>query len=311
MNKLITPIYIKPDSYYYKYYNNYIKQSKNCESDKFILNLLKCEYKLINLYIYSKKHIINILNNSKKKNSKDLIENIKNNNNICCICHDKLIDNYIITSCFHNYCYKCVNHIFEINNKNFSNKKDFKNINCSICKSILYINNLYFINNTNKNISEILSNLYESKKNISNKEFIFKYLGYKSYYIIKSLHKVTLNNFKKVKKKINKKILSKYTSNMVIIINSDINWNKFISSIYSDIICFKSLELFHNYLQKNNTTTIQYHIYFTNNNYISYNKKQLLLSNNQNSQNHQFKYYQFIIKNTIDEKIFKGNVIIK
>ena len=38
---LIIPIYIKPDKYFYNYYNDYITKNNNSESDCFILNLLK------------------------------------------------------------------------------------------------------------------------------------------------------------------------------------------------------------------------------------------------------------------------------
>lgn len=291
----IKPIYIKPDNYFYKYYNNYIKQQNNCESDQFILNLLKCKQKIIIPPYYLKETIIknvhNYNNNTTNNYYLNIKNNIKNNTNCCSICYEKLNDNYIMTPCLHTYCYKCCNHIHNNNCNSDCNSNNFK---CSMCSSQYNINDLLFINDNNKTIAQILIDLYEPKKNILNKEFIYKYIGYKTYFIMKSILKnktpFTLKNISK-----------KY----VVIIESNNEWINLMSNLYSTILFFKTVNEFYNYLNLNSSNKNKnYIVYFTNYNTIINNKINCISQ-------YKIDFYQFIIQNTIDEKIFKGKVIIK
>ena len=312
MNKIIIkPIYVKPDSYFYNYYNNYIKQSQNCESDQFILNLLICKNKLYTPPYYFKYDIINNLNNynhnTKNNYYLQITENIKNNKIQCSICYENLSDNYILTPCMHAYCYKCFNCINDNINNNNNNNIDIINnqvcsenkFKCSICSSKYNTNSLQLINNNNNSIIEILMQLYEPKKKILNKDFIYKFLGYKAYHIMKLIHKnkypFNIKNISKTK---------------IVIIDSNKNWIHFMKSLHPNFIFFESIDLFYtNKCNENikDSKIEQYNIYLTNNNIIvNYNKKILKILKNK-----KLNYYQFVIKNTIDEKIFKGKVIIK
>ena len=368
---LIQSIIIKSEPYFYEYYNNYINKANNCESDKFIIKLLKCNSKLLNFKFIDENKLLQSLNkdnpyelyiyNSFENKQNKQPNNINNHNttkNICSICVDNF-EHKTVLKCKHMFCYKCINQCnnFHINKNNkYEIEKINNQIQCPICNKKSYYNSISILTNNNIEINnnksylnyfvELLNSYMYINKNTkstnkstikSNKEFIYKYIGYKTYYILNLINynKSPLNiskkgtphfkiiisycnkwtnymnyimNYSNDSNDINSNILNYTTINFMSYDNFNqnfiINFNKFVNKLINTkckITCYfiepRKLEL--NNILYNNILTIKKNI-------KNYNK--LNTKNNKKIESINFK--QFIIKNTIDEKIFKNKVII-
>ena len=239
---LIQSILIKADPYFYDYYNNYINKENNCESDKFIINLLMCKNKLLTFKFINNLKFLESLN---KENPYELnVYNcIKNNvTEKCSICVNNC-HNKTILSCLHSFCYKCINEYNNFNKKTVNNKtknnkniqeyKD-KHIKCPLCNKVSYNKSLSILFNeyTYDNIDLSYLNCftrliqsYISSNDKYDKEFIYKYLGYKTYYILDTINKnkSPLNITKKSTKQYN--IIISYSNNWIQYIDNIINKN--------------------------------------------------------------------------------------
>ena len=378
---LCDPIYIKSIPYYYEYYNNYLKKIENCESDKFIINSLKCKDKFILPKFITKNELIknlNLLSNNVNNNSSTFIKDIStniNNNTKCSICFNTC-HNRVFLSCNHSFCYKCltehinqqkfttnynminINHNIKSNNNslcvdiNQYNPKYIQHIKCPICNICVNSNNInllipqYFMENTltnnleyNKGVKGIyLKNfvkllLYYSLGDNDYKEFLFKYIGIKTFHILNNIHfcKSPFNIEYNKKYKIYKIIIShsnKWTKYMNTILNNDnyIN-NTTINFInYSDFTSLVNNKFNLVNLNKSNYQEIKYDFkykimfFFTELENISQsnNIKTLITDIKKNIKKKVYTtnligitFKQIIIKNTIDEKIFKNKVIIR
>jgi hypothetical protein len=342
---ILKPLYITPDSYFYKYYNNYINKQNNSESDVFILNLLKCRSKIIKPIIINKNDITQCFTHSKNDNNEyyDLFKTkINDNKNICNICYEKLDDLYIITSCFHTFCYKCTNTVY-FNNKtksvkangNHLNKMINKDFKCPCCNYSQTEKDLYLFTNNNLDKHNLefrttylsmIKLMYEIKNNLDyniniNKEYIYKYLGYKTYYIIDKIisNKAPFNILKSNKKK--KHIIK-------ILISNNPRWIELMTnlceghySLNNFIFCLTGnlMKVLNNHINTTNTEfKYDYNLYllepYNKTNYdnikSNLNLKLLEIQDNIQYANINIIPYQLIIKNTIDETIFKNKVII-
>jgi len=343
---ILKPLYITPDSYFYKYYNNYINKQNNSESDVFILNLLKCKSKIIKPTILNKNDITQWFTHSANDNNEynDLFKKqINDNKNICNICYETLDDLYIITSCYHTFCYKCANTVY-FNNKtksvkengnhlNEMIKKDFK---CPCCNYSQTEKDLYLFTNNNldkhtpefkttylsmiKLIYETKNSCFKNKFNYNiNKGFIYKYLGYKTYYIIDKIlaNKSPFNILKSSKNKIHTiKILISNNPRWITLMNNllDNDNHNFIFCLTGNL-----MNVLNNHINDTDPNfKYNYHLYLlepynkTNYDNIKSNLNLKLLEIQENIQyaNINITPYQLIIKNTIDETIFKNKVII-
>jgi len=370
---LITPIYIKPDQYFYSYYNDYITKNNNSESDYFILNLLKCKNKLITPTFITKNNLqdynnCKILKQKQKLNlSNDYYEHFKekiiHNKHVCNICYDNVNDNYVITECLHTYCIKCANTLYFNNNNtnnytsmetnlfsfkkrnNSINKREFK---CPTCSHTQNKEHLFLL--TNKILSDI-EKKKENKKHINfylslikvlyntvlsvkkkkftynvNKNFIYKYIGYKTYYILNKIveNKTPFNIIENDITNYNK------THHIKIILSNNPKWIELMNIIITNNnihLCLignmpqyidELINTINTSINKNKF--INFHLYLVD----PYDKKKYdaiksnlnnLILNISSSDKGKYKNikilpYQLVIKNTIDEKIFTNKVII-
>ena len=370
---LIKPIYIKPDKYFYSYYNDYINKNNNCESDYFILNLLKCKSKLITPTFITKKDVNDykhskILEHNKQNYiSKEYYENFKkdvlDNKHICNICYENMNDNYVITECLHTYCIKCANTLYFNNNSSISpdtnrfslkkynsniNKRKFKCPNCSHTQNkeqlfILSDKILTDIENQkqkkdtkkyslkdNKNLYCYLSiikllynNILSIKKNKFNynvnKNFIYKYIGYKTYYILNKIveNKSPFNIIDNNKIQHIKIILSnniKWIDLMNLVINNNNihlcligNIPQYIEELINSRNIFLNNSIYFYLYLVDPYDKQKYDIIKSNLNNLILN---ITSSNKPFYKNIKIYPYQLVIKNTIDEKIFTNKVII-
>ena len=374
---ILKPIYIIPDDYFYKYYNNYINKQHNGESDIFILNLLKCKGRIITPPIINTQSLLHHFNDNAKFNSSNreihktnnYVDEFKSriitNNNICNVCHETLNNNYIITSCYHTFCYICANTVYYNNKKKsfksrnaeftttcnhnsnsiYNNTLD-KNFKCPCCNYEQTQKDLYIFTKSNDindytfNYMSLINSIYNTKNIVVknkfslniNKVFIYKYIGYKTYYILNTIFckKKPFN----IKKPQNKKII-----NITILISNNPNWVDLMNSLFNnnnndnndnkdnkdtiDNLSFcltrNLMELLNKFI---NTRSMKikynYNLYLLEpyqiNNYdnIKSNLNTLLLKTQQETEYSNIKINPFhiIIQNTIDEKIFKNKVII-
>jgi len=378
---LITPIYIKPDKYFYSYYNDYITKNNNSESDYFILNLLKCKSKLMTPTFITKndlQHYDNckLLDKTNNLNlSQEYYEtfksNVINNKHVCNVCYENVTDNYVITQCLHTYCIKCANTLY-FNNKKHSlvettdtnfyfkkinnsiSRKEFK---CPMCnhsqnqeqlflltdKILTDIENQQNCKKDNKKDNKKQTNCYLSlikvlyntvlsiKKNKFtynvNKNFIYKYVGYKTYYILNKIieNKSPFNIIENDILNYNK------TQHIKIILSNNPKWIELMNIIVSNNNIHLCLvgnmpqyidELINSINDNSNKSNnyIHFHLYLVD----PYNKvKYDAIKSNLNNlmlhissstdityKNIKISPYQLVIKNTIDEKIFTNKVII-
>ena len=362
---LIIPIYIKPDKYFYNYYNDYITKNNNSESDYFILNLLKCKGKLITPTFITKKDLqhydnCKLLDN---KNNLNLSQeyyntfklNVMNNKHICNVCYENITDNYVITQCLHTYCIKCANTLY-FNNKKHSlvepidtnfylkkrnnsiSRKEFK---CPMCNHSQNQEQLFLLTDIeNKSNSKKQTNCYLSlikvlyntvlsiKKNKItynvNKNFIYKYVGYKTYYILNKIieNKSPFNIIENDILNYNK------TQHIKIILSNNPKWIELMNIIVSNNnihLCLvgsmpQYIDELINSINDNSNNYIHFHLYLVDPyNKVKYdaiksNLNNLMLhissSTNDTYKNIKISPYQLVIKNTIDEKIFTNKVII-
>ena len=377
---LIIPIYIKPDKYFYNYYNDYITKNNNSESDCFILNLLKCKSKLITPTFITKKELqdynnCKILENNNKLNlSPEYYENFKlkviNNKHICNICYDNISDNYVITQCLHTYCIKCAN-ILYFNNKKQSliepiqnniilkkrnNSISSREFKCPICshkqnkEQLNLLTQKFLTDKKKKNykkkenkegeqsycylslIKLIYNNVLSSKKNNFiynvNKNFIYKYIGYKTYYILnkivenKSPFNVIENDIQNYNKIHNIKIILSNNPKWIELMNIIICNNNIHLCLVGNMPQYidELINSMNTSINKNLNNYIHFHLYLVE----SYNKEKYetikinlnnIILNISSSDEPRYKNikispYQLVIKNTIDEKIFTNKVII-
>jgi hypothetical protein len=370
---IITPIYIKPDKYFYSYYNDYINKNNNSESDYFILNLLKCKSKLIiptlitklDLQDYNK---CGILEQKNFKISQEYYNNFKskviNNKHVCNICYENVNDNYVITQCLHTYCIKCANTLYFNNSNNtrsstetnlFSFKKRNNSITkrefkCPTCSHTQNKEQLFLL--TDKILSD-MEKKKENKKQINiylsiiklmynsvftikknkftynvNKNFIYKYIGYKTYYILTKIveNKTPFNIIENDISNYNK------TQNIKIILSNNPKWIELMNIIVGNNnihLCLvgnmpqyieELINSMNTSINKNLNKYIHFHLYlvdpYDKEKYdaIKSNLNNLLLnissSNEEKYKNIKISPYQLVIKNTIDEKIFTNKVII-
>ena len=376
---LCEPIYIKSIPYYYQYYNNYINKTNNCESDKFIINSLKCKHKfLIPKFISKEELILNLkIEELKNKTSSTFIKEIPdtiNNNPICSICLNKC-HNRIFLGCYHSFCYKCltehINHQ-KINLKlkhrnNFDTISTFneptnndnnnlmcinidkfkrnKTIKCPICSSCVKSDNVYLLTpcefqqklldnkivNTlsgpqNINLKHFLGLLiFYSIGSDDYKEFLFKYIGIKTYHILNLIY-LNKTPFKIENKKYStyKIVISssdKWVKIMNLLLNNphqlDIKTINFIN--YNDFITLSKNNFITNDVNISNNNKIKFVFFFTElENVLQSNNIKTIISQIKNNMKHKLyspfinsiTFKQIIIKNTIDEKIFKNKIII-
>ena len=377
---IITPIYIKPDKYFYSYYNDYINKNNNSESDYFILNLLKCKSKLITPTFITKKDLqdynnCKILEQQYNLNlSQEYYENFKSkvihNKHVCNICYESVVDNYVITECLHTYCIKCANTLYFNNNNNnnhpstetnlFSFKKRNNSITkrefkCPTCSHTQNKEQLFLL--TDKILSDI-EKKKENKKQINiylsviklmyntvfslkknkftynvNKNFIYKYIGYKTYYILTKIveNKTPFNIIENDISNYNK-IQNNKTWHIKIILSNNPKWIELMNIIIGNNnihLCLvgnmpqyidELINSMNTPINKNLNNYIHFHLYlvdpYDKEKYdaIKSNLNNLLLnissSNEEKYKNIKISPYQLVIKNTIDEKIFTNKVII-
>ena len=385
---LCEPIYIKSIPYYYQYYNNYVNKSNNCESDKFIINSLKCKHKFLIPKFITRDRLINKLksiNNNKTKNQeftflKEIETNI-NNNPKCSICFNTC-HNRVFLGCYHSFCYKCltehinhqksnnilkhsnscnrINSNVNLNNKSicinvekFETTKIINTIKCPICNDCVNKNDIYLLvpqyfleNNltTKVNIEKYGTNSIYFK-NIINllyyysigdneyKEFLFKYIGIKTFHILDLINRnkspFNISKSKNNKKTFTYKIIISNSSNWVKSMNEILNnssnldyntinfidYKNFISLINSHFNVKYNLDS----IKNTSTNKKKFIFYFTEfENILQSNNIKLLITEIKKNikKNVYLKtissidFKQIIIKNTIDEKIFKNKIII-
>jgi hypothetical protein len=379
---LITPIYIKPDKYFYNYYQDYIKKKNNSESDYFILNLLKCKSKLITPIFITKNNQQDyrdckiLAQKSKLALSQEYYENFKSkviqNKHICNICYENVGNdvNYVVTQCLHTYCIKCTNTLY-FNNNNVSLKEtdshsSFKKRNnnsckryfkCPICSHKQNQDQLFLLTNDKKHndirnnylsIIQLIYNTVCSEKkdkftyNI-NKNFIYKYIGYKTYYILKNIvdntypfniNENTEHSIYNITKYTSKN--KKSTTHIKIILSNNPKWIELMNVIipnnhihfclignmpqYINDLVNVLIDTINNKSDDNDNDYVHFHLYLvepyakTKYDAIKSNLNNLILNISSNTddkyKNIQLSPYQLVIKNTIDEKIFKNKVII-
>ena len=339
----IKPITIKPTKYFNSIYNTYLQNPDNNESNFYILNLLKCHGYFITPILSNIVQYINFLKHNENNNEyyKNLINTlIKPENKIeCSICFDEINKNeFISTKCCHLFCLKC----YILYYRNHLCKKNYNDdITCPNCAVQSKFNDFYLVLNdtklfkTKKNmyISYILNKLNTTtkSKDYSFEDALIYNIGFKGIYLIKKFYK-------------NEYPMNLSNNTLKVIISDETSWFYFFNTIIDKDYYLDNRFLFDNktedinFIDFNKKILIlnyQYLIIFLNfllnikNHYnsklkinfiftepYSYKKKEYLnnilnlLFLNYENKFYSFTFNQLIIKNTIDQKIFKDNAIL-
>lgn len=281
----IKTLYLRPKSPFYSYYNNYLKKDpSNCETDNVILSLFRFKNTLP-LLLGCNNRIIGKNNNEE--------EGI-----YCSICMETYCKNEtLIGECGHTLCASCFFGIY--------NKAKNGVINCHLCRNENKANKYLNFGTGKKNKVD------HQIKHITNKNNyceIFRTFGIKFIEIIKY--------FLKNKKKF-------YGENNIIMCDSELikeciesceflnMFNFKIFVILTKVVINKHKSIV-NYDNKNNKNNIE-NMYLCNDKVVNvfmmsnkFDHNNLILGNNLENIN----FYRFIIKNTIEEKIFGEDVIL-
>ena len=341
----IKPITIKPTNYFNSIYNTYLQNPDNNESNFYILNLLKCHGYFITPILCNIIQYLNFLKQNENSNKyyNNLINTlITSEKKIeCSICLDEINKNeFISTKCFHIFCLKCYITYF----RNHLCKDKFKNIKCPICSEETEYNNYYLVLNdtklfkTKKNmyITYFLNKLNTTTKikDYSFEDSLIYNIGFKGIYLIKKFYK-------------NEYPMNISNNNLKIIISDERSWFYFFNSIIEEDYFLDNSFLFNKedtYINKINFIDFNKKILILNYEYLiifinfllniknqynsklkinfiftepySYKKKEYLnkilnlLFLTYENKFYSFTFKQLIIKNTIDQKIFKDNAIL-
>lgn len=149
-------IVCKPSNKFYMIYNSYLKNVNNKESDVIMLDYVSCS-----------EHIPVFNNINNRLDLKKIINNKAKYKKIeCCIClESENINKLVITKCKHIF---CKNDIIELYNQaNINNPESCKvTINCPLCRSKLYDMDIYCLSYGNYIEKLLKDNLFEYKSQI-------------------------------------------------------------------------------------------------------------------------------------------------
>lgn len=333
VKKVIKPIYIKPDKTFYNQYNLYLKEPKNCETDKFIINMISCSSYIPIIKTISIKSIYNNLTDNNDKlieNNNKLTDNDKSDNNqiasinyknnilkeisnknllTCSICLNKYDINYLLFGkCFHQICKNCmINYM----NLNLNNSK----IKCSICRCISIINDYYQISRIDKSPINFIQTLYKTDANIAN-----EFIGVKTLYLINFIRK-------NIRRHIRRHI-GKNNNNYYIFIYSNKKWK----TTFTQLL-LEDNKIFHNGYTFMNWENLSYssinidkQIFLSGyikivildpimenpkvkDGYIRNLHTLINLYNYHNDTNYNYGINQLVVKDTIDDKIIKDDIV--
>jgi hypothetical protein len=313
---------------FYNIYDKYLNDVHNKETDIMILEYISCG-----------NYFPTFNNISKNKELKSYINEYKKKKVECCIClENQYLNQMIITKCKHIFCKKDIIETFNESMNNYSSDKIYCNIKCPLCRETLEDRDIYNISKnekmcdyTKKNILDYKTNyIYKHLSNLKNKNpdkpelhiiigntyrwcnsitTLIKNMNFNSNIIIKPLIwklKFDFNTIDNIKIECFNNI--KY---------SKIEYHIMNSSFYGDFYE-------QNYIKKLTNT-----IYFFNNiynefmdviddyNYISNmnnlpdiinNKKRILHDMISKSEKIDILFNYYVIKNTIDEKIYRKEI---
>jgi hypothetical protein len=264
--------YIETSNFFKKIYNSH--KNSEIESTSSILNLINCYKPLLYFNSY---------------------ESINNKNaNECVICRKNKED--LITKCEHYFCYECAIGLF----------KKKQTIDCPFCRTLLHNSDIFLLSNN----MNLLNNYFKN-----NPVFSLLNIGIKNIHLIK--------NFNKISK----------TKNQNYILHNNENWANILKKInttgldninYLNIldISHNNKELFNDKinkslnksLNKNNNNQQKINIYILDNSIYNNNSFYNWLNVFKNlkliyKEKICVVYFQFLCKNTIDEKIFNEEVL--
>lgn len=320
---------IKPNSTFYGIYNGYLSDSNNKETDVMMLDFISCGNYFPTFNHISKNS--NLKSHFNKKQHKHKHE--------CCIClENKYLNQMIITRCGHKFCKNDMIEIFNEAMNNLESDQRFYKINCPLCRETLEDKDIYNLSKNDKLCNYIKKNLIDHKT----KELVdkLKELGRKNP-DTPELHIIIGNTNRWLNSITNLIRTMKFSKNIVI---KPLTWkSKFDFNMVDDIKskCFNDIkyskveyhimnssyrgEFFEHNYYKNLTNTI----YFFNNVYGNfmeiindYNyincinklttimnaKKEILIDMISKSEKLDVLFNFYVIKNTIDEKIFKKEI---
>lgn len=276
----IKNIYLKPNDIFYSYYKEYLnKKPNNCETDNKMLQLFKLNKKLPSIKKINIDNVIKYTDNEKCGGFR------------CPICFDTYKKkDIIISKCGHIQCLNC---FLKVHSRTKTN-----NIECHMCRK-------KNDNNTFVNLSEYNEMDYQLKYINNSYGEIFKIFGIKFIEIIKYFYK---NKRRFIGK-------NKIDKTNIIICDSYIVKDVILSCIFLDLFDFKIMvnmnksiinkkkdKDVNNDIEQKVLINGETNIFIINNdfdyNYPTYgNLKGLNI-------------YRFIVKDTIDEKIFNKEVIL-
>jgi len=318
-NLIIKPEIIKTTPEFTNKYKTYLSNATNCETDNYIIKLISA---------YSYVPIINIITKNINIAQSTFSNNIKTKEK-CPICIENINKNKLVFfKCGHYMCFNCLTKFLNFN---------YPSCCCPICKEKNIENNIvsfynnyireylflpdiktyYTLSNINKWFSDItlnnsiyilISNYEKWTKSISN---YINFLNSNSNSNSNSnVIIICLNYNDFLIKNNNKRSHTRYFSNSKIIENKILNSKKYNNTINNV-----------NYNDKENKINVNIHLIDPIIKHIS-TKKKILISIQNNIKNlKEIKYSskknlfkinnikQYIIKDTIDEKIFREEVI--
>ena len=333
-----------------KLYTSYLKNKSNKESDAYILNLVSINHNLFIPDNYTRTQFIdyytstntntntnattntNTTNTNKNNNTRykeTVLEDLqkKNKKQKCNICLENYNENFILTPCFHSYCFLCFNKMIIHNTSNKNNfnlnsnldkikakSNENQRIKCPTCQSVfkkaeckLIFNKNY--GNTKSTVNEfnhkvqIIKHLFKKENEI--RDYLSINIGFKTVHVLENIDNIikkyssSSNYFLVINQRwidLMKSILNKYQLNRIGFLdfdtlshlNLDADNNDNNDNKDNKITIFILEPLNLFYRDKLNQFTNQFAI----------NKKTKLELNH------------LVIKNTIDQKIAENKVIL-
>lgn len=310
---------ITPPRSFYNIYKGYLKDTNNKETDIMMLEHISC----VN-YFPTFNHISN------KIELKSHIDN-KIKKNECCIClGEQTLSDMVITKCGHLFCRRDMVEVFSENMNNSHSDKIYCSINCPLCRETLEDRDIFNLSKSNKmcnyvkqnhldyKTNEIYRRLTKLKKKTPNEPVLHIIIGNTNRW----LNSITnlIKSMKFHKNIVIKPLIWKYKFNLNTINNikdecfNGIKYNKIEYHIMSS--SYRG-----DFYEQNYYKNLSCVIYFFNNIYRRKNRPQFDLSlstimqkisntnktfTNLEKLDSMFNFY--VIKNTIDEKIFKSEI---